>query len=184
MSITELLAVVFPHLAAVRVERVHRIGVTVQVKAATTEPKGECPACGWESVRVHSRYERCLPDLPVAGQEVLGQVQVRRFFCDNTAWAKRTFAEQVPGLTSRHGGRVVPLPSMLRVVAPALGGRPGARWRGQAATIRIPHPIGMVTDRPKGTQSRRGTSTSVPRSMYVKAPTDICVPERIPRLFA
>ncbi|MFI6712746.1 transposase family protein [Nonomuraea sp. NPDC050478] len=97
MSITQLLAVVFPHLAAVRVERVHRIGVTVQVKAATTEPKGECPACGWESVRVHSRYERRLPDLPVAGQEVLGQVQVRRFFCDNTAWAKRTFAEQVPG---------------------------------------------------------------------------------------
>ncbi|MFI7644063.1 transposase family protein [Nonomuraea sp. NPDC049400] len=79
----ELLAVVFPHLAAVRVERVDCMGATVRVKAATTEPKGECPACGWESVRVHSRYERCLSDLPVAGQEVPVQVRVRRFFCDN-----------------------------------------------------------------------------------------------------
>ncbi|MFB9625704.1 hypothetical protein [Nonomuraea helvata] len=41
MSIMELLAVVFPHLAAVRIERVHRRGTTVRVKATTTEPKGE-----------------------------------------------------------------------------------------------------------------------------------------------
>ncbi|MFI9839754.1 transposase family protein [Nonomuraea sp. NPDC051941] len=67
----ELSAVVFPHLATVRIERVHRMGATVRVKAAKTEPRGECPACGCESVRVHSRYERCLSDLPVAGQEVL-----------------------------------------------------------------------------------------------------------------
>ncbi|MEU4232005.1 transposase family protein, partial [Nonomuraea sp. NPDC026600] len=67
----ELLAVVFPHLAAVRIERVHRMGATVRVKAATRGSKGECPACGCDSVRVHSRYERCLSDLPVAGQEVL-----------------------------------------------------------------------------------------------------------------
>ncbi|GAA1624497.1 hypothetical protein GCM10009733_021480 [Nonomuraea maheshkhaliensis] len=56
-------------------------------------------------MRVHSRYERCLADLPVAGREVLLQVRMRRFFCDNTACAKRTFAEQVPGLISRHGRR-------------------------------------------------------------------------------
>ncbi|WP_421917366.1 transposase family protein [Nonomuraea polychroma] len=53
------------------------MGATVRVKAATTEPKGECPACGYESMRVHSRYERCLSDLSVAGQEVLLQVRVR-----------------------------------------------------------------------------------------------------------
>ncbi|MEV6987446.1 hypothetical protein AB0M95_40170 [Sphaerisporangium sp. NPDC051017] len=36
---------------------------------------------------------------------MLVQMRVRRFFCDNTACDKRTFAEQVPGLTSRHGWR-------------------------------------------------------------------------------
>ncbi|MET7329490.1 ISL3 family transposase [Nonomuraea sp. NPDC005650] len=129
----ELLAVVFPHLAAVRIERVHRMGATVRVKAATTQPKGECPACGCESVRVHSRYERFLSDLPVAGQEVLLQARVRRFFCDNTACDKRTFAEQVLGLTSRHGRRAAGLLSMLRMVALALGGRPGARHTARLA---------------------------------------------------
>ncbi|MER6952305.1 ISL3 family transposase, partial [Nonomuraea sp. NPDC000554] len=129
----ELLAVVFPHLAAVHIERVHRMGATVRVKAATTAPTGECPACGCDSVRIHSRYERCLSDLPVAGQEVLVQMQVRRFFCDNTACDKRTFAEQVPGLTSRHGRRAAGLASMLRTVALALGGRPGARHTARLA---------------------------------------------------
>ncbi|MEV7966849.1 transposase family protein [Sphaerisporangium sp. NPDC088356] len=129
----ELLAVVFPHLAAVRVERVHRVGATVRVKAATTEPTSECPACGCESARVRSRYERCLSDLPVAGQEVLLQMRVRRFFCDNTACAKRTFAEQIPGLTSRHGPCAAGLPSMLRTVALALGGRPGGRHTARLA---------------------------------------------------
>ncbi|MBT2225113.1 ISL3 family transposase [Nonomuraea sp. NEAU-A123] len=133
MSIMELLAVVFPHLAAVRIERVHRMGATMRVKAATTEPKSACPACGWESVGVHSRYERFLSDLPVAGQEVLLQVRVRRFFCDNSACGKRTFAEQVAGLTSRHGRRAAGLVSMLRVVALALGGRPGARHTARLA---------------------------------------------------
>ncbi|GAB3159702.1 transposase family protein [Microbispora hainanensis] len=133
VSIMELSAVVFPHLAAVRIERVHRMGATVRVKTATMEPKGECPACGCEPMRVHSRYERSLADLPVAGQEVLLQMRVRRFFCDNTACAKRTFAEQVPGLTSRHRRRASGLLSMLRTVALALGGRPGARHTARLA---------------------------------------------------
>ncbi|MFI9597699.1 ISL3 family transposase [Nonomuraea sp. NPDC052265] len=129
----ELLAVVFPHLAAVRIERVHRTGATLRVQAATTEPKAECPACACPSVRIHSRYERYLSDLPMAGQEVLLQVRVRRFFCDNPACAKKTFAEQVPGLTSRHSRRAAGLLSMLRTVALALGGRPGARHTSRLA---------------------------------------------------
>jgi transposase len=133
VSIMELLAIVFPHLAAVRIERVHRIGATVRVEAATMESKGECPVCGWGSERIHSRYERCLSDLPVAGQEVLVQMRVRRFFCDNTACDKQTFAEQVPGLTSRHGRRAAGLTSMLQTVALALGGRPGARHSARLA---------------------------------------------------
>jgi hypothetical protein len=54
---------------------------------------------------VHSRYERRLSDTATAGQEVLIRLRVRRLFCDNTDCAKRTFAEQVPELTSRHARR-------------------------------------------------------------------------------
>jgi transposase len=130
----ELLAIVFPHFAGVvRVERVHRVGATVRVQACTSEPRGVCPACGHGSVRVHSRYERQLSDLPIAGQEVLVQLQVRRFFCDNPGCDKQTFAEQVPGLTARHGRRMGGLVQALRTVALALGGRPGARHSARLA---------------------------------------------------
>lgn len=120
-SVMELLAVVFPHRAAVRSERAYQMGAIVPAKAATTVPKYSCPGCECESVRFHRRYERCLADLPVAGQEVLLQERVRRFFCNNLACGRRTFAEQVPGLTSRHGRRAAGSLSM----ALALGGRPG-----------------------------------------------------------
>lgn len=81
---------------------------------------------------VHSRYERCLADLPVAGQEVLLQARVRRFFCNNLTCGRRTFAEQAPGLTSKHGRRATGSLSM----ALALGGRPGARAVGRSTLLR------------------------------------------------
>jgi len=54
---------------------------------------------------VHSRYQRQLADTASGGQEVLIDLQARRFFCSNGACAKATFAEQVPGLTSQYGRR-------------------------------------------------------------------------------
>lgn len=52
---------------------------------------------------MHSRYERRRSDSPVTGQETQLHLQVRRFFCRNDERGKKTFAEQVPGLTVRHG---------------------------------------------------------------------------------
>jgi transposase len=57
--------------------------------------------------------------------------QVRRFFCGNPACAKTTFAEQVPGLTTRYKRRTCSLQAVLQAVALALGGRPGARLTGR-----------------------------------------------------
>jgi transposase len=85
------------------------------------------------SLRVHSRYERRLADTAAGGQEVVVQLLVRRFFCRNDACASVTFAEQVHGLTSRYGRRSTGLSEVLRVVALALGGRPGARLSGRLA---------------------------------------------------
>ncbi len=76
---------------------------------------------------MHSRYERCLLDTAVAGQEMVIQLRVRRFFCPNGACKKVTFAEQVPDLTVRYGRRSAGLTRTLQAVALALGGRAGAR---------------------------------------------------------
>ena len=62
-----------------------------------------CPGCGVVSRRVHSRYQRQLADTASGGQEMLICLQARRFICGNAVCAT-TFAEQVPGLTTRYGG--------------------------------------------------------------------------------
>jgi transposase len=83
---------------------------------------------------VHSRYERRLSDTAVAGQETMIHLRVRRFFCREETCAKKTFAEQVPGLTTRYGRWSNGLAGALRAVALALGGRAGARLAGRLAT--------------------------------------------------
>lgn len=88
---------------------------------------GVCTRCRRVSRRVHSRYQRTLADAPIAGQRVELTLEVRRFFCDNPACEKSTFAEQVPELTAPYARRTWPLRGMLEVIGLALAGRAGAR---------------------------------------------------------
>jgi transposase len=85
------------------------------------------------SRRVHSRYQRKLADTASGGQEVLIHLQARRFLCGNDGCAKATFAEQMPGLTTRYGRRTCGLQAVLQAVGLALGGRAGARLTGRLA---------------------------------------------------
>jgi transposase len=62
-----------------------------------------CPACGAASARVHSRYGRRLADMAIGGRRVVIRLTVRRLFCADPACERRTFAEQIPGLTVRYG---------------------------------------------------------------------------------
>ncbi|MEV4114747.1 hypothetical protein [Nonomuraea sp. NPDC049695] len=55
------------------------------------------------------------------------RARVRRFFCDNPLCSRRTFAEQVAGLTVPHGHRTLLLRRTLEAIGLALGGRPGSR---------------------------------------------------------
>ncbi len=61
---------------------------------------------------------------------------MRRLFCDSQACGRRTFAEQVDGLTTRYARRTPLLRSTLERIAVALAGRAGARLaRALRATI-------------------------------------------------
>jgi transposase len=122
-----------PHLAQLRVDRVFLKGSAVRVEAATTSTHAPCSACGTPSERVHSRYLRRLADTGIGGREVLLGLTVRRFFCDQPGCATKTFAEQLPGLTSRHGRHTGPAQQVVASVALALGGRAGARLAGRLA---------------------------------------------------
>jgi hypothetical protein len=122
-----------PHLASVAVERIYLAGRTVRVLARTCGSEAACPECGAVSRRVHSRYRRQLADTASGGHEVRVDLQVRRFFCGSGGCARKTFAEQVPGLTVRYGRRTCQLRGLLEAVALALAGRAGARLTGRLA---------------------------------------------------
>lgn len=78
-------------------------GNLLSIEAETLTARAPCPDCGTLSQRVHGTYRRHPADLPAAGRTVRLSLLVRRFCCQDPACPRRTFAEQVPGLTRRHG---------------------------------------------------------------------------------
>ncbi|WP_345552699.1 transposase family protein [Streptomyces lannensis] len=99
----------------------------VRVDVHCTTAGAACPGCRAWSTRVHSSYLRFPADVPSAGRSVVLQSRVRRFRCWNTACSRRTFVEQISGLTRRYGQRTERLRSALAAVGLALAGRAGAR---------------------------------------------------------
>lgn len=147
----------FPHLAGVVIERVEHGADTVLVWVSSTAREVACPTCGLSTSRVHSRYDRRLADAAIAGQTVALRLRARRFLCDNTECAVRTFTEQPAGVATRHARRTPLSRAMLTSMAVALAGRAGARlaaalgWSASASTLlrllrALPdRPVGEVT---------------------------------------
>jgi transposase len=121
------LGILLPHLAGVIVEKTELAAGWLCIWARARAEQTACPACGWSSGRVHSRYWRRLADAAIGGRRVLIRLTVRRLFCGNPDCPVTTFAEQVEGLTSRYARRTPPLAVMLGAVAVALAGRAGSR---------------------------------------------------------
>ncbi|GAA2696262.1 transposase family protein [Streptomyces lunalinharesii] len=111
----------------VPVVSVEVIDTAVRVEARTTARQAACPECGGQSGRIHGSYLRFPRDLPAAGKLVVMSLRARRFVCAKGTCQRRTFAEQVPGLTRRCGRRTERLRSALVAVGLALAGRAGAR---------------------------------------------------------
>jgi transposase len=116
-----------PYLSGLRIVDVVGQARQLVVRAAVITDLVSCPSCGASAERVHSSYARRLADPAIAGRAATIELTVRRFFCDNTSCGRRTFAEQVQGLTTRHGRRTTTAQRLLVAIAFALGGRAGAR---------------------------------------------------------
>lgn len=86
-----------------------------------------CPACGFLSQRVHSRYVRMLGDLPWHGVRVCIEAHVRKFFCDTPGCARHIFTERLSETTVPHARRTRRAATALEIIGFALGGRPGER---------------------------------------------------------
>ncbi|MGW4079106.1 hypothetical protein ACWELB_37505 [Streptomyces asiaticus] len=95
--------------------------------------------------RVHSSYQRTLDERPLGSRRVVVQLRVRRYFCDRGSCSRRTFVEQVGGLTERHR----------RPTAPRRRSRSG--WPG------IPVPRSSAVTGPPPTPKRGEDLPSAPQ---------------------
>lgn len=88
-----------------------------------------CPGCGTSSERVHSRYQRRLADLPMAGKPVRLVIAARRFHCDAVLCGRRIFAERFAGdILAPWARRTARLDHIVHHLGLALGGRPAANF--------------------------------------------------------
>ncbi|MFF3584648.1 transposase family protein [Streptomyces mirabilis] len=87
---------------AVRVERVSDSSGALAVDAVSTGRPGQCPDCRKQARRVHSSHQRSLDERPLGSRRVVVRLRVRRYFCDRKQCSRKTFVEQVPGLTEWH----------------------------------------------------------------------------------
>lgn len=125
--VLRLKELLFPSVADVEVLSVDVNIEIVRVDAQCTAVGAACPECGAWSTRVHSSYLRFPADAPSAGRRVVLRLRVRRFRCRDNVCTRRTFVEQIPGLTRRYGQRTERLRSTLAAVGLALAGRASAR---------------------------------------------------------
>jgi transposase len=76
---------------------------------------------------VHSRYERCLTDLPVQGLRLYFRLSVRRFYCRVRDCIRQVFCERLEGFARSSARQTQRFAVCLEVIAQALGGNAGAR---------------------------------------------------------
>ncbi|MFF9128515.1 transposase family protein [Streptomyces sp. NPDC014889] len=84
------------------------------MKARSTARRAACPGCGCWSRRIQGSYLRFPRDPPTAGKFVVVSLRVCRFVCAESSCPRKTFAEQVPGLTGRFGRQTERLRSTFR----------------------------------------------------------------------
>jgi transposase len=117
------------------IEHVHPANPVLLIEARASTPAAACPDCHAPSARVHSRYTRCLRDLPSAEHPVRLRLHVRRFRCLTPTCPRRTFAERLPVLAPWHAQRTGRLTETVRVLGGEAGGEAGARM---ATRLRMP----------------------------------------------
>lgn len=101
----------------------------VKLVMAPVASFGICPCCGSRAVRIQSRYQRHVTDLPLSGRNVDLCVIVRRFWCDAVLCGQRIFCERfdrdILAPWARRTGR---LEMIVHHLGLALGGRPAAAF--------------------------------------------------------
>ncbi len=113
--------------AVLSIEKIIARNGSLTIFVRSVQQQVGCPLCQHFSVKRHSRYERCLTDLPWQGVAVNLRLSVRRFFCTNDLCRRKIFAERLSKVVADFARRTVRLDEAFTALAFALGGEAGAR---------------------------------------------------------
>jgi transposase len=111
---------------------------TITATVLATATSARCPLCGEPSSHVHSRYRRCLADLPWHGIALRLELHVRKFFCDQTECLRRVFTERLSEVVAPAARRTLRLAHWFSVVGFAAGGAGGARLLRELGLVATP----------------------------------------------
>lgn len=104
-------------------------GATTVITVRPRSDTSLCPGCKSTSGGIHSRYQRCLSDLPLAARPVQLMGVARRFRCHATLRARRIFTERFDdGALAPWARRTTRLDLIVHHLGLALGGRPAASF--------------------------------------------------------
>src|SRR5918996_576803 len=109
-----LITALLPPTGAVRLTEVTVEQASVRLQLTATASTAACPLCGVPSSSIHSRYQRCLTDLPWGTRVVRIQLMVRKFLCRTPTCARRIFTERLPDLVAAYGRQTRRLATALR----------------------------------------------------------------------
>ena len=123
----ESLAIVFPQLAGIVIDKVDPLASQLVITGRVRDAFGSCPSCGGATARVHGRYVRTIKDTPVAGRGVALKIEMVRLKCVTVLCQVKTFTLQIPGLTSLFSRYTPMLEGWLDRFGLALAGRAGSR---------------------------------------------------------
>jgi hypothetical protein len=126
---------------ALRLEKIVNASDHISLLVVSKQASSLCPRCELPSAKVHSRYSRCLADLPWEGIRVRLHLNVRKFFCQNSACKQRIFCELLPEVADPYARRTARLNDALEVIGYTLGGRPGARASVQLGLTASPRTL-------------------------------------------
>jgi transposase len=116
-----------PDRAALSLGNVEKGNHRWTLSAVASPAAANCPSCGVRSTAHHSSYHRHLRDLPIQGRAVELTVRVGRWRCRNPDCKRQIFCQRLKEVTHQYARETKRFGEAVRLIAYALGGRPGER---------------------------------------------------------
>jgi transposase len=99
---------------------------TINCEVSYFQIESQCPICKTKSNRIHSKYDRGLVDLPIAGKLSKISLKARKFFCDQVECLRKVFTERFDSEIFPYQRRMARSVNILEKLGTELGGNRGS----------------------------------------------------------